>query len=170
MPLLDLAHQRLHTMGLGEEEIAALPSSADEAKFRFYEIRSPISGRVTARNLLLGQAVTTDKEIFTVAELSALSLLLFTRLGQELAPTLDEKDIALHAVRIPGTSLTLSTEMQLRLEQALRTIPEVAFVFSKTGTGEMATDPMPPNLSDTFIVLKPQTEWPDPGAEQSTID
>jgi len=67
---LDLAHQRLHTMGLGEGEIAALPSVADEASFRFYEIRSPIAGRVTARNLLLGQAVATDKEIFTVAELS----------------------------------------------------------------------------------------------------
>src|SRR5262245_32069723 len=67
---LDLAHQRLHTMGLSEEEIGALSFGADEASFRFYEIRSPISGRVTARNLLLGQSVTTDKEIFTVAELS----------------------------------------------------------------------------------------------------
>jgi cobalt-zinc-cadmium efflux system membrane fusion protein len=67
---LDLAHQRLHTMGLSEAEIDALPSSADETRFRFYEIRSPIGGRVTARNLLLGQVVTIDKEIFTVAELS----------------------------------------------------------------------------------------------------
>jgi cobalt-zinc-cadmium efflux system membrane fusion protein len=67
---LDLAHQRLHTMGLSELEIDALPASADETTFRFYEIRSPIAGRVTARNVLLGQAVTTDKDIFTVAELS----------------------------------------------------------------------------------------------------
>ena len=71
---LDLAHQRLHTMGLGEEEIEALPSLTDEAKFRFYEIRSPIAGRVTSRNLILGQWVGTDKEIFTVAELSTVWL------------------------------------------------------------------------------------------------
>jgi membrane fusion protein, heavy metal efflux system len=70
----DLAHQRLHTMGLGEEEIEALPSVTDEAKFRFYEIRSPIAGRVTSRNLILGQWVGTDKEIFTVAELSTVWL------------------------------------------------------------------------------------------------
>jgi heavy metal efflux system protein len=101
--------------------------------------------------------------------LFALSLLLFTRLGQEFTPTLDEKDIALHAVRIPGTSLTQSTEMQLRLERALRTIPEVAFVFSKTGTAEMATDPMPPNLSDTFVILKPQAEWPDRGQSKAQL-
>jgi len=71
---LDLAHQRLHTMGLGEEEIEALPSVTDEAKFRFYEIRSPIAGRVTSRNLTLGQWLGTDKEIFTVAELSTVWL------------------------------------------------------------------------------------------------
>src|SRR5262249_962073 len=94
--------------------------------------------------------------------LFAPSLLLFTRLGQEFTPTIDEKDIALPAVRIPGTSLTQSTEMQLRLERGLQTIPEVALVFSKTGTAEMATDPMPPNLSDTFVILKPQQDWPDP--------
>jgi cobalt-zinc-cadmium efflux system membrane fusion protein len=88
----DLAHQRLHTMGLSEAEIDALPSSADETTFRFYEIRSPIAGRVTARNVLLGQAVTTDKDIFTVAELSTVWIELavapgdlpFAREGQEV--------------------------------------------------------------------------------------
>lgn len=67
---LDLAHQRLHTMGLSEEEIEGLPSVTDEAKFRFYEIRSPIAGRVTNRNLVLGQAVGTDKDVFTIADLA----------------------------------------------------------------------------------------------------
>jgi membrane fusion protein, heavy metal efflux system len=71
---LDLAHQRLHTMGLSEEEIEALPSVTDENKFRFYEIRSPIAGRVTSRNLVLGQSVGTDKEVFTIAELSTVWL------------------------------------------------------------------------------------------------
>jgi heavy metal efflux system protein len=101
--------------------------------------------------------------------LFAASLLLFTRLGQEFTPTLDEKDIALHAVRIPGTSLTQSTEMQLRLERVLRTIPEVALIFSKTGTAEMATDPMPPNLSDTFVILKPPEDWPDPAQSKARL-
>lgn len=91
----------------------------------------------------------------------ALSLLLGTRLGQEFTPTLDEKDIAMHAMRIPSTSITQSTEMQLLVEKAVSQLPEVAFIYSKTGTAEMAADPMPPNVSDTFIILKPKEEWPD---------
>lgn len=90
-----------------------------------------------------------------------LTLLLSTRLGQEFTPTLDEKDIAMHAMRIPSTSITQSTEMQLLVEKAVSALPEVAFVYSKTGTAEMAADPMPPNVSDTFIVLKPREDWPD---------
>lgn len=90
------------------------------------------------------------------------SFLLFFRLGQEFVPTLDEKDIALHAVRIPSTSLTQSTAMQLEVEKILKSFPEVAFAFSKTGTAEMASDPMPPNVSDTFVMLKPTDEWPNP--------
>lgn len=88
--------------------------------------------------------------------------LLFLRLGQEFIPTLDEKDIALHAVRIPSTSLTQSTAMQLDVEKTLTSFPEVAFAFSKTGTAEMASDPMPPNVSDTFVMLSPHSQWPDP--------
>ncbi len=87
------------------------------------------------------------------------SLLLFTRLGQEFVPTLDEKDIAMHAMRIPSTSLTQSQEMQFDVERAISALPEVAFVFSKTGTAELASDPMPVNVSDTFIMLKPASEW-----------
>ena len=90
-----------------------------------------------------------------------ITLLLATRLGQEFTPTLDEKDIAMHAMRIPSTSITQSTEMQLLVEKAVSQLPEVAFVYSKTGTAEMAADPMPPNVSDTFIILKPHEEWPD---------
>lgn len=90
------------------------------------------------------------------------SALLFTKLGEEFAPTLDEQDIAMQALRIPSTSLTQSTEMQMEVERVLTTFPEVSFVFSKTGTAEMASDPMPPNASDTFIILKPREEWPDP--------
>ena len=91
-----------------------------------------------------------------------LSLLLFSRLGQEFIPTLDEKDIALQALRMPSTSLTQSQEMQFDLEKRVSEFGEVAFIFSKTGTAEVAADPMPPNISDTFIILKPHEEWPDP--------
>ena len=87
------------------------------------------------------------------------SLALFTRLGQEFVPTLDEKDLAMHAVRVASTGITQSQAMQFDVERAVSGIPEVAFVYSKTGTAEMATDPMPPNVSDTFIIFKPQSSW-----------
>ncbi len=91
------------------------------------------------------------------------AVLLFGRLGQEFVPTLDEKDLALHAIRIPSTGLTQSTAMQAQVERTVGAFPEVAFAFSKTGTAEMASDPMPPNVSDTFVILRPRGEWPDPG-------
>ncbi|WOJ91194.1 CusA/CzcA family heavy metal efflux RND transporter [Methylocapsa polymorpha] len=87
--------------------------------------------------------------------------LLFTRLGQEFIPTLDEKNIAMNALRIPSTALSQSQAMQLMVERAISGFPQVALVFSKTGTAEAATDPMPPNTSDTFIMLKPREEWPN---------
>jgi cobalt-zinc-cadmium resistance protein CzcA len=97
------------------------------------------------------------------------SLFLFTRLGQEFIPTLDEKDVAMHAMRIPSTALSQSTAMQLQVENAVRALPEVAFVFSKTGTADIATDAMPPHVSDTFIILKPKEEWPDPALTKAEI-
>ncbi|MGC4030151.1 MAG: CusA/CzcA family heavy metal efflux RND transporter [Tepidisphaeraceae bacterium] len=87
------------------------------------------------------------------------SALLFTRLGQEFIPTLDEKDLALHAMRIPSTSLTQSQAMQSELERLLAGIPEIQFVYSKTGTAELAADPMPPSVSDTFVIFKPIEQW-----------
>ncbi|MDP1559657.1 MAG: CusA/CzcA family heavy metal efflux RND transporter [Nitrosomonas sp.] len=89
----------------------------------------------------------------------ALSGLLATRLGSEFVPSLNEGDIALHALRIPGTSLTTAVEMQNELEQKIKTFAEVERVFSKIGTPEIATDPMPPSVADIFIILKPQEEW-----------
>lgn len=90
-----------------------------------------------------------------------LSLTVGSRLGQEFIPSLDEKDIAMHAMRIPSTGISESTAMQLQVEKTVSQLPEVAFIYSKTGTAEMAADPMPPNVSDTFIILKPKGEWPD---------
>jgi cobalt-zinc-cadmium resistance protein CzcA len=97
------------------------------------------------------------------------AVLLFGTLGQEFVPTLDEQDIAAHAMRIPSTALTQSLQMQLQVEKTLTAFPEVAFVFSKTGTAEMASDPMPPNVSDTFIILKPRQQWPNPDEPKSAL-
>jgi cobalt-zinc-cadmium resistance protein CzcA len=91
----------------------------------------------------------------------ALSAVMFTTLGQEFIPTLDEKDLSVAAIRIPSTSLEQSLAMQKQIERAVSSLPEVAIFFAKTGTAEVATDPMPQNISDGFIILKPQEEWPD---------
>ena len=93
-----------------------------------------------------------------------------TRLGSEFIPNLDEGDIAMHALRIPGTSLSQSVEMQMQLEAEIATMPEVLRVFSKIGTPEVATDPMPPNVADTFIMMKPQSAWPNPAKTKAQFD
>lgn len=92
-----------------------------------------------------------------------------TRLGAEFIPNLDEGDIALHALRIPGTSLTQAIEMQSILEARIAAFPEVERVFGKIGTPDVATDPMPPSVADTFIMLKPRKDWPDPRKPKSTL-
>lgn len=89
-----------------------------------------------------------------------LSGVIFTTLGSEFIPTLDEKNVALGALKIPSTSLEQSKAMQQRLERAVTSLPEVEMMFSKTGTAEVATDPMPPNQSDGFVILKPRDQWP----------
>lgn len=96
------------------------------------------------------------------ALLFAASLTLFGRLGQEFIPTLDEGNLAMQALRIPSTSLAQSQSMQSALERRVSQFKEVAFIYSKTGTAEVASDPMPPSASDTFIILRPRAEWPDP--------
>jgi cobalt-zinc-cadmium resistance protein CzcA len=97
------------------------------------------------------------------------AVLMFVRLGQEFIPQLDEKNIAMHAMRIPSTSLTQSQEMQVAVENAVSAFPQVAFVFSKTGTAEVAADPMPVNVSDNIIILKPQDQWPDPSLPKDRL-
>lgn len=90
-----------------------------------------------------------------------LSLLIGSRMGTEFIPSLDEGDIALHALRIPGTSLTQAVGMQHVLETKIKEFPEVQTVFGRIGTAEIANDPMPPNVADCFIIMKPRSEWPD---------
>jgi heavy metal efflux system protein len=87
--------------------------------------------------------------------------LIASRMGSEFIPNLDEGDIAMHALRIPGTSLSQAIQMQTALEARIREFPEVERVVSKIGTAEVATDPMPPSVADTFILLRPRSEWPN---------
>lgn len=95
--------------------------------------------------------------------------LLGTRLGSEFIPSLDEGDIALHALRIPGTSLDQAIKMQSTLEARIKQFPEVERVFGKLGTAEVATDPMPPSVADTFLMLKPREQWPDPRKSKAEL-
>ncbi len=96
------------------------------------------------------------------AILVAASLFVGSRLGSEFIPSLDEGDIALHAMRIPSTSLSQAVAMQDQLEKHIKSVPEVERVFAKIGTAEIATDPMPPSVADVFVMLKPRHDWPDP--------
>jgi len=95
--------------------------------------------------------------------------LLFTRLGQEFTPTLDEKNIVMEVKRVPSTSLSQAQAMQLLIEKTISKFPQVAFVFSRTGTPDLAADPMPPSSSDTYIIVKPQEEWPDPSLSKDDL-
>lgn len=92
-----------------------------------------------------------------------------TRLGSEFLPQLDEHDIALHALRIPGTGLDQAVSMQEVLENRIAEFPEVKHVFAKIGTAEIATDPMPPNVADAFVILHPRDQWPDPDKLKSDL-
>ena len=92
----------------------------------------------------------------------AVAAILFGFLGSEFTPQLDERDIAVQALRIPSTPLERSLDMQRQVEKRLMQFPQVQLVFSRTGTAEVASDPMPPNASDAYVILKPREEWPDP--------
>ena len=94
---------------------------------------------------------------------------LATRLGSEFVPNLDEGDIAMHALRIPGTSLEQAVQLQEQLEAKIKELPEVERVFAKIGTAEVATDAVPPSVADNFIILKPREEWPDPGKSKAQV-
>ncbi|MET0322219.1 MAG: CusA/CzcA family heavy metal efflux RND transporter [Duganella sp.] len=129
---------------------------------------------------LLERALANAPVVLSFAGIAvALSVLLATRLGSEFVPSLNEGDFALQALRIPGTSLTQSVDMQRQIERTLKEqFPEIDRVFARTGTAEIASDPMPPNISDGYIMLKPQSQWPKPvrtrdqllAAIQQTLD
>lgn len=117
---------------------------------------------------LLNFSLNNRPTVITFAGvLVVLSLLLSTRMGTEFLPTLDEGDLAIHALRVPGTSLSQALAMQDTLEKKIKELPEVNYVFSKIGTADIATDPMPPSVADVFAMIKPRSEWPDPDRPKS---
>ncbi|MDH4764209.1 CusA/CzcA family heavy metal efflux RND transporter [Pseudomonas sp. CBMAI 2609] len=142
-----------------------------------------VTGRVQEKDNRLmsaarrGYAVALDAAmrrrplVFAGAGLSVvLTVLLALRLGSEFVPSLSEGDFALQALRVPGTGLGQSVDMQQRLERSiLDQVPEVERVFARTGTAEIAADPMPPNISDSYVMLKPQAQWPDPGKSREQL-
>jgi cobalt-zinc-cadmium resistance protein CzcA len=86
-----------------------------------------------------------------------------TKLGSEFAPQLSEGDFAIQQLRSPSTGLEESLRIQENTEKLLlKSFPEIKAVFARTGTAEVATDVMPPNISDGYIMLKPRSEWPNP--------
>jgi len=128
-----------------------------EQETRVMRSVSRFYGPVLNKALHMRKAVVAGAALLTV-----LAGLLATRLGTEFIPNLDEGDIAMHALRIPGTSLTQAIGMQRQLEARIKQFPEVEEVVAKIGTAEVATDPMPPSVADTFIMLKDREDWPDP--------
>ena len=119
---------------------------------------------------LLAVSIRFRKSVAIVALLIIVgSAAAATRMGFEFIPSLDEGDVALAAIRIPGTSLTQSLAMQESLEKRIRAIPEVKEFFARTGTAEVATDPMAPSMSDGYVMLKPRQEWPDPKKPKSAV-
>jgi len=109
--------------------------------------------------------------VFGLAVLSIVaSGVVASRMGSEFIPSLSEGDFAQQALRVPGTSLTQSVQMQQQLEKTLMAqVPEIERVFARTGTAEIASDPMPPNISDSYVMLKPKEQWPDPGKSRETL-
>ena len=119
---------------------------------------------------LLSRTIARPLPAMVVAALMFVgAVLLFGRLGQEFTPTLDEKNIVMEVKRVPSTALAQSQRMQLLIERQISKFPEVAFVFSRTGTPDLAADPMPPSSSDTYIIVRPQNEWPDPGMTKDDL-
>ncbi|KPG72660.1 efflux RND transporter permease subunit [Pseudomonas libanensis] len=120
---------------------------------------------------VLNWVMTRRPLVFGLALLTiVVSGLVASRMGSEFIPSLSEGDFAQQALRVPGTSLTQSVQMQQQLEKTLLAeVPEIERVFARTGTAEIASDPMPPNISDSYVMLKPKAQWPDPNKSREAI-
>ncbi|PYY91993.1 CusA/CzcA family heavy metal efflux RND transporter [Pseudomonas sp. TKO26] len=130
-------------------------------------VRSAKRGYAPVLDWVMGHRAAT----FALAAAILLgSAVLASRMGSEFIPSLSEGDFAQQALRVPGTSLTQSVDLQQRLEKTLLAqVPEIERVFARTGTAEIASDPMPPNISDSYVMLKPKAQWPDPGKSREAL-
>ncbi|MBS0548802.1 MAG: CusA/CzcA family heavy metal efflux RND transporter [Proteobacteria bacterium] len=163
--LLALAGAAILSMTLVPAAVALLVSGrVAEGENLFMRVAGRLYAPVLAAAIRLRLAVVVGAVALVVV-----SGVAATRMGAEFIPSLDEGDIAVHALRIPGTSLTQAVQMQGVLDKALREFSEVKEVASKIGTAEVATDPMPPNLADTFVFLRPRAEWPDPARSKDEL-
>jgi cobalt-zinc-cadmium resistance protein CzcA len=88
-----------------------------------------------------------------------IAVILFSRMGGEFIPQLQEGDFAFHCILPQGSSLNQSIETSMQASRILKQFDEVKMVVGKTGAAEVPTDPMPPEASDMMIILKPQSEW-----------
>ena len=132
------------------------------------DIRETESGWMTSLKKSYEKTLNVAYEYKAVVLTFAICLLvvtgiLTTKLGSEFAPQLGEGDFAVQQLRSPSTGLEESLRMQENTEKLLlKNFPEIKAVFARTGTAEVATDVMPPNISDGYIMLKPHEKWPDP--------
>jgi cobalt-zinc-cadmium resistance protein CzcA len=135
------------------------------------EKESPVmrGARAVYQPLLDGALRLRVLVVAAAAGLVVLAGFAASRMGTEFIPNLDEGDIALHALRIPGTSLSQAVEMQVVLESNIRKMPEVDRVVAKIGTADIATDPMPPSVADTYVLLKDRKDWPNPGKPKAQV-
>ena len=119
----------------------------------------------------LDTALANKAVVLTVAIVAIiLSGLIGARMGSEFIPSLNEGDFAIQALRVPATSLTQSVEMQQQLERKLiKEFPQIERIFARTGTAEVASDAMPPNISDAYVMLKPKDQWPDPNLSRDEL-
>jgi cobalt-zinc-cadmium resistance protein CzcA len=135
-----------------------------EKENRAFDATKNLYGRLLRKAIAMRGAVVAAALVLLVVCAG-----LASRLGSEFVPNLDEGDIAMHALRIPGTSLSQAVALQETLEAAIKTMPEVERVFAKIGTADVATDAVPPSVADNFIILKPRDQWPDPSKPKNQI-
>jgi cobalt-zinc-cadmium resistance protein CzcA len=135
-----------------------------EKENRAFNVTKDFYGRLLRKAIAM-RGVVVGAALVLLLVCAALA----SRLGSEFVPNLDEGDIAMHALRIPGTSLSQAVALQETLEATIKKMPEVERVFAKIGTADVATDAVPPSVADNFIILKPRDQWPDPSKPKSQI-
>ena len=109
--------------------------------------------------------------IISSVVLLALAIFAFTKMGGEFIPQLDEGDLAFHAILKPGSSLSETIATTTRVEKIVKdNFPEVIDIISRIGVADVPTDPMPMDIADVFVILKPQSEWTSAVTKEELID